>query len=78
MATTHQLVSDASKRRLHPLPHGSTQQQEPSPVPRPRAAVREAEKVEGLRRSSKAPFLSIGGRMATELDQTSLFGVQFE
>jgi hypothetical protein len=40
--------------------------------------VRESEKVEGLWRTLKSPNLPVGGRIATELDQTGLLGMQFE
>jgi len=77
MSPSHQRVSDASKRCVHPFSHGPPHE-EKLPRPRSRTDVRESEEGEGLGRASKALFLTSRGRITTERNQPGLLGVQFE
>jgi hypothetical protein len=65
------------KLRLQPFAHRLTQHRKPA-LPSLPAAVREAEEVECLRRTSVPAILSITPRTAAELDQSRLLGVQFQ
>jgi hypothetical protein len=73
MSPTHQLVSDASKRCVHPFSHGPPHE-EKLPRPGSRTDVRESEEGEGLWRASKALFLTSRSRIATERNQPGLLG----
>lgn len=74
--TPPQLDLDAQQRGLHALANRVPKHHEPSPLRLP-ADVLEFEEVEGLR-LSQTSALSVGRRMASELDQPRLFRVQLQ
>ena len=82
MHTPPQLDLDPLQRRLHAFANRLPKHQKP-PLPRLPADVLEAEEIEGLR-LAQTSALSVGRRMASELDQPRLFrvpgapGLEFE
>ena len=71
-----QLDLDPLQRRLHAPANRLPKHHEPT-RPRLAADVLEAEEIEGLRLTQTSAF-SVGRRMASELDQSRLFRVQFQ
>ena len=76
MHTTPQLDLDPLQRRLHALANRLPKHHEPT-LPRLPADMLEAEKIEGLW-LAQSSALSVGRRMASELDQPRLLRVQFQ
>ena len=72
-----ELGFDLSQLPLPPRTHRLAQHREPALTCLP-ATMREAKEVEGLRCSSATAILSVFPRMAAELDQSRLLGVQLQ
>jgi hypothetical protein len=76
MHSSSQLDLDVQQRRLHAFANRLPKHQKP-PLLRLPADMLEAEEIEGLRLTQTKP-LSVGRRMASELDKPRLFRVQFQ